>query len=189
MVSSSSRRQTVLSPWAEGSNTLVIADWVHSMTNPIPVLVRGTIRSEFVHTTWGSATDLQLRADLKLSPEPAPVLSVEGPWSWWTNLAPYQLRWDCRLGRLKTDKLAADSLSLAGDWRSPRLWLQTSKRVCSMGVSRAMLTSGRNYTRRASQFASDMDPHLFAPLLPEGAQAQVQQFSWSNAPAVTGVCL
>jgi hypothetical protein len=31
-----------------------------------------------------------------------------------------------------------------------------------------------------------MDPHLFAPLLPESAQAQIQQFSWSNPPAVTG---
>jgi len=177
----------VLSPWAEGSNTLVIADWVHSMTNPIPVLVRGTIQSEFVHTTWGSATELQLRADLKLPQEPAPVLSVEGPWSWWTNLAPYQLGWDCRLGRLNTDKFAAESLSLAGDWQSPRLVVTNLQ--ASLFHGRLAGNADVDVTTRAVHlsFASDMDPHLFAPLLPEGAQTQIQQFSWSNAPAVTGL--
>ena len=173
-------------PWTESSNVLITAAWTHSITNPIPVSGQGTVRSDFVRTSWGSASGLELRADLGRPPEAPPPLTLNGSWSWWTNLAPYLLSWDCRVDRLNTEEVGADHLSLTGDWRSPLLTITNLD--ANLFHGRLTGRADLDVSTRAAHlsFESDMEPHLFKALLPDSARGQLDQFSWSKAPAVSG---
>lgn len=170
--------------WANGSNALIIASWVHSITNPIPLSGKGTISCDFARTSRGSVNSIELRGDFARNPDAS--LPPDPSLAWWTNLQPYQLGWDCRLLNLQSSKVLADQISCSGSWQSPLLTVTNLNATLFEGqlAARADL----DVASRAAhlRLRSDFDPHHLASLLPESAQRVLNDVSWQKPPEING---
>jgi hypothetical protein len=175
----------VNTPWAQGSNALFTATWSHSITNPIPVIGRGNVHCEFAQSPWGSARDILLRADL-LSAPVSELRPDTSSWSWWTNLQPYQLSWDCRLLDLKSPKLVAEAISCAGDWTPPLLSITNLDATLFDGHLAAQLDVDVATRRAHAKVESDLDPHRFASYFSDEARNWLERFNWGAPPQISG---
>jgi hypothetical protein len=176
----------VRTQWANGSNALFTANWIHSITNPIPLSGFGKFTCDFAQTSWGSGSDIQFSGDLDGAAELDRPLAPDDSWGWWTNLQPYQVSWNCRVSNLQSPKLVANQIFCAGDWRPPQLTVTNLDATLFEG--RLAAHANLNVASRAARLnlTSDLDPHRLAPLLPEEAQRWLEQFSWPRPPRING---
>jgi hypothetical protein len=167
--------------WGSGSNAVFTAQWLHSITNPIPISGHGLLRCDFAQTEWANAAGIQVSTDLA---EPAlPGLPPgDASWAWWTNLQPYALAWDCRVRELRSPKLQAGPVACGGTWRAPRLTV-TNLQAKLYGGQFA-LHGGLDVATRAvnASLASDFDSQRISPLLTEGGRRWLADFAWEKPP-------
>jgi len=168
-------------PWASGSNALATAQWVHSMTNPIPLSGHGRLRCDFAQTEWANADGIQLAIDLE-RPDPAGLPPADASWSWWTNLHPYALAWNCQLAELRTSKLQAAALACGGTWRAPRLVVTNLQ--ARLYAGQCVLQGGVDVATRAANatLVSDFEPRRLAPFLPDAGVRWLDEITWEKPP-------
>ncbi len=163
------------------SGATFTAGWMHSLTNAIPLSGEGTLRVEGPETKWGGADAVRVTGSLVASD--GPVVS-DPAWSWWTNLAPFAINWECSVQGLRSEKLQAEEFSAAGEWRSPRLTVDRLNSTLYGGLLRGR--ASLNVDSRELQFSgsSDFDAHRLGPLLTEKSRKWLSQYTWRRPPAV-----
>src|SRR6266404_3337229 len=171
--------------WGNATNALFSANWIHALTNPVPLSGEGRLMCEAADTKLAdgaSARKLQLNARLAAAELPLPG---DESWAWWTNRAPYILDWDCQVAGLHSPKVQAECASAAGNWQAPELTITNFH--ADAYDAQLQVRAGLNVATRAlrASVTSSVDPHQLAPLLTEGAQQWLGQYSWQKAPQVT----
>ena len=177
------RAAQVMTRWASATNSQFTAQWVHALTNAIPLSGHGELRADAVSTRWASGRKIHLASTLATATNPPPAGdSLAG----WTNLWPYQLDWTCRAAQINTEKLDGDEVSCAGSWRAPVLVITNLHTRFPDGelAARAQL----DVASRAAGFElrSDFDIHRLSPSLPETAQRWLAKYSWATPPHLAG---
>src|SRR6185369_9925168 len=104
--------------WASVTNAQFTAHWLLSMTNAIPISGHTEFNAAAAITRWASAGKVRFTGNLGEAPNPPPA---DPSWAWWTNLQPYLLDWDVELTALQSEKLVAEKVFCAGQWRAPDL--------------------------------------------------------------------
>jgi hypothetical protein len=175
---------TFQTEWAGGNNAAFTAHWIHSRTNAIPLSGAGQFRCATANTKWGSVDDVLLKGNLAMNRplESAPDASLV----WWTNLEPYAIDWECRVGRLRALEVQANKVACAGSWSAPELTLTNLQASFSQG--RLALEGGLNVASRELllRLNSDFDPNYISALLPESGRLWLAQFTWERAPNLQG---
>lgn len=168
--------------WAGGTNTVITAHWVHSMTNPVPLSGHGQFECEFAQTPYGTARKAHVAGDLARS------VAIELPagtalaWDWWTNLQPYSLAWECRLLDLHSPDIDLEELVAGGTWTAPELGL-TNLTGKLHGAALEIQGSLDVSTRQVkATLSSAIDPHRISLLLPPDARQWLERFTWDAPP-------
>ena len=175
--------KTLQTECGHGKQLLFTADWLHSLTNLVPVSGEGALNLTAVESQWGSAGRLQLHGSLSLPTVPA---AWDDSWAWWTNLAPYQLHYDCQLHDVAADEIRAERVVFGGAWAPPGLSLTNLEVSLYGGRLDAQVEVNVATRRLAARLNSDFDPHKLEPLLPEGARQWLEPYQWVSAPVISG---
>lgn len=171
--------------WAHATNALFTAHWLHSITNPVPLLGTGRFECDNPETRWASAQHIEFSGSL-LKPLPSELPNCDSSWAWWTNLHPYALGWDCRISQPVSPDLSGQFIALAGDWRAPKLNLTNLVLVLDEGKASAQVQLDVLSRRLQAALESNFDPHQLNVFLPEAARRWLGQFAWSTAPRLSG---
>ena len=165
--------------WGGAGNCHVSAQWMHSLTNPIPLSWRGELRLAGARTAWGGAREVRLDANHFT---PAPPVLPDATWGWWTNLAPHGLDWRCDVSGLESPKLEVEKFSCAGRWSGPMLELTNILATLYGGSVKG--SAALNVATRELRFegGSDFDAHKVAPLLTERSRSWLSEYSWTQPP-------
>ncbi len=171
----------VNTPWGGGANVSVSAQWLHSLTNPVPLAGWGKLRCDSPHSRWGRAARLELALTLdRPTPDDGPVLQPDS--GWWTNLQPYALGWHCRLLQPSAPHFQAQELTGGGTWRSPRLTVTNLEARLYGGQLTASAHLDVATRQLTASVASDFDPHKITVLLPPSGRFWLGQITWEKAP-------
>src|SRR5437867_9699 len=175
---------TVETRWGNATNALFSANWIHALTNPVPLSGEGHLRCEAADTKLAdgaSARRLELNARLAAAELP---LRGDESWAWWTNLAPYILDWDFQVAELHSPKVLAECATAGGSWHAPELTITNFH--ADLYDAQLQVRADLNVATRAlrASVTSNLDPHQLAPLLTEGARQWLAQYSWEKAPQV-----
>ncbi len=175
--------------WAEAANAHLTADWVHSMTNAIPLSGTGELRLTDIHTRWGNAAELRLEGRFSMPPAKGLPQATE-QWAWWAGLEPYFLDWNCQLKKIhaedKAQKFDLEQLACGGVWRAPDLTVTNLH--AEMYQGQFNIHAGLNVATRALTFdgSSDFDAQRVSPFLTDFGRQWLHQFSWKKPPLVVG---
>ena len=168
-------------PWAAGAKPCLSANWVHALTNPVPLSGAASLQVEQLSSRWASAGAFSIVADFRRDLE-AGRTAPDPAWAWWTNLQPYQLSWHGHAENLQAQDLAANRLDLAGHWQAPSLVVSN---VSLQAYDAGLQATGRLDVASRDldlRVTTDLDPTRVAPLLPPGAARWLSQFTWRRAP-------
>jgi hypothetical protein len=170
----------VSSKWGSATDARFTARWLHSPTNPIPISGHGELRVAQAETMWGSGRELQVSGWLT-TPTNLTV-PIDPSWDRWTNIAPFALNLDCRLGLLQSSNLVATNFLCAAHWRAPHL--QISKLTAQLYEGSIAAYTDLAVDTREFTFTdiSDFDVKQIFPLLTPMAQHWLSQFSWEKPP-------
>src|ERR1017187_1690024 len=167
--------------WGGATNARLDAQWLHALTNAVPLSGHGEFHCAQATAQWGAARELWFNARLA-TPAAAVPPGADESLAWWATLAPYALGWDCHLSGLQRSGVEAEEVTCGGDWRAPELTVTNLHAV----LYRQQLDAhaGLNVATRALHLslASDVDPHKLSPLLPEGAQRWLASSTWEKPP-------
>ncbi|HEV2390951.1 MAG TPA: AsmA-like C-terminal region-containing protein [Verrucomicrobiae bacterium] len=171
--------------WAQGTNALFTAQWVHSITNPVPLSGQGHFQCGFVQSRWGSAAQLDFSGSMdRLLSTNLPPAS-DPAWGLWTNLQPFLLDWRCHLSDFQSPKIVVDEITCAGKWRAPLLTITNLEARLYQGSLNAH--AGLNVASRLAHasLSSDFDPHKIHALLTEGGRRFLQPLAWDQPPRLS----
>jgi hypothetical protein len=171
--------------WGSATNAQFNAQWIHALTNAIPLSGDAKLRCNSANTDWGAAGELQLHLHLT-DPPAAATPRADASWAWWAKLEPYVLDWDCQAHGLQSRGLQVEEVACAGSWRAPELTITNLH--ADMHQRHLDVRAGLDVATRALDLnvASDVDPHLAEPALPESARQWLAAFSWEQPPDVKG---
>jgi hypothetical protein len=172
--------------WGTGSNALFTAQWVHSMTNAIPLSGHGQLQCGFAQTEWASATGLRLAGGLTRSTVSIAESMSDPGLSWWTNLEAYALEWQGNLTNLHSAKLDVQEVAAGGTWRAPLLEITNLVAKIYDAPFSARATLDVVQRALAVKLASELDPQNLQQLLPESGRRWLEQFTWDAPPRLAG---
>lgn len=173
----------VSTKWGQAGGAHFAAQWLHSLTNAIPLSGRGELRLESVAANWGRADSLQVIGTLAAPTNPPPG---DGSWGWWTNLAPYVLDCKCHLTGLHSPKLRTEELSGTVQWQAPEL--HATEIAARLYGGRLVARADLNVATRKLTFStdSDFDIQKLSALLSPGARHWLSDYSWRKPPELQG---
>lgn len=173
----------VLTRWANVTNAHFTAQWLHALTNAIPLSGQGELRAEAATSRWATARSLQLAASLA---QPTNAPAADASWDWWQPLQPFALGWTASAARLDTPKLGADHVAVGGQWTAPTLEITNLRAAFPEGeaVARAQLDVPQH--RASFALKSTFDARRVRPLLTEKAQKWLSRYSWETPPHLSG---
>src|SRR5437016_6136245 len=160
------------------------AQLVHSPDSLLPEQTDWHWQVDRPESRWGQARHFQFdgRATRALAGSPP---QADASWGWWAALEPFHIDWNAQLDGLTLTNLLVDKLSLAGQWRAPRLALQ-QLRADLFGRQLEGLAQVNAASRQTTaQVRFDFDVHNIEPLLTPYTQRWLSQFCWTNPPKVT----
>ncbi len=165
--------------WGSARNASINANWRHPMTNALPQTGSGSIAVSGFESPHGSAEQVKLTGSF----EPAPLLeTLDSSWGFWTNLAPYSLRWHSELSGIKSPKLNVDQFSCDASWDAPDLKLNHLAGTLyggNVAADAAVDVATREFRFNGN---SDFDAQKIGPLLTEKSRQWIQQFAWTVPP-------
>lgn len=179
------RAGRVSTRWGSTADARFDAQWVHALTNAIPLAGDGRLVCEHVNTEWATAKQISLNAHLAAPPSGGPP-HADASWAGWALLEPYILDWDAQVTDVRYSKLAAQEVTGGGSWRAPVLMITNlaAKLDQKQLAAHAVLDVA---TRALTlNFLSNLDPPRIAPLLLEGAERWLAPFSWEQPPELHG---
>jgi hypothetical protein len=159
----------------------ITAQWVHSLTNAVPLSGQGSIEVTNVFSSWGDAERVGLQGSIRPNTN---VIAANASWAWWTNLAPYLLDLRCNASRVHSSRLDLEEVECASQWSAPELRVTNlSARLYDGKLNAsAKLDVATRDTRFKVQ--SDFDPKKVSQLLTPKAQEWLTNYTWNNAPQV-----
>ena len=157
------------------------AQWLHSLTNLVPLSGEGELRGSNIITSWGSANEFQL-ATMLLPSTNAPAVNTS--WAWWTNLAPYPLKVEFGAKNVHAPKLEIQEILCSGTWAAPELTVD--KLSAKLYGGKLEADAKLDVGTRAVGFnvISDFDGQKIAPLLTPMARDWLANYSWNNPPHI-----
>lgn len=158
------------------------AQWVHSLTNAIPLSGEGELEAANAVTDWAEVKQFRLTGALLPSTN-APA--ADASWAWWTSLAPYPILWECNASGIHSPKLDVDEIICSGNWRGPDLTIDKLGAKLYDGKLDAGATLNVATRVAAFRVKSDFDPQKVSQLLTPMAQNWLANYSWQNAPQVS----
>jgi hypothetical protein len=185
--------------WARATNAHFSAQWVHSLTNAMPWSGHGKLSCEQGVTEWGSAARFEISARFArpavngqsmpgftvsisnsnlASLIPSPVES----WTWWTNVAPYLLDWECRLTAGESKSLSVEELAFEGNWRQPHVTVTNLHSRLLKGQLDGSARLNVATSEMEARVESDIDPLNASSLLTEGGRQWFENFAWPRPP-------
>jgi hypothetical protein len=166
--------------WGSATSANVAAKWIHSMTNAIPISGEGEVRMSRAETQFGEVGHLRFATSFE--PSPKEIHPLNPTWSWWTNLAPYALNWNCDANGIQSPKLEVSEFSCAGYWAAPELAL--SRISGALYGGRLNAEAGIDIGTRLFTFdgSSDFDAQKISPLLTAKSRQWISQFAWIIPP-------
>src|SRR5207245_5550308 len=153
---------TVETRWGSASNALFSANWIHALTNPVPLSGEGHLRCEAADTKLADgASARRLEVNARLAAAELPLRGDES-WAWWTNLAPYILDWDFQVAELHSPKVLAECATAGGRWHAPELTITNFH--AELYDAQLQVRAGLNVATRAlrASVTSNLDPHQLA---------------------------
>ncbi len=171
--------------WGSATNAQLHAQWIHSLTNPIPLSGAATLQCARPTSQWACARELRLNARLAMPINNSPP-RAEKSWAGWAKLEPYALDWDFHLAALQSAELAADEVTGGGQWRAPTLTITNLQAMLAQQPlsARGDLDVAARVMR--VMFASKIDPHQLSPLLTRTARGWLARYSWEKPPDLAG---
>jgi len=173
------RSAIVATPWATLTRPQVKMYLDYELEHPIPRGGRVEFHAESL-AAW-----LTRSAAVDLSAEWATVTNqfvADPSLGFWTNLAPYHVKWSGALSSLRTLALLADQFECSGEWSAPELLItKFNSELYHGGIS----ATGRLdvVTRQAAGAGSaDFEFKRIAPLLGPEAQEWLASISWASPP-------
>ncbi len=170
--------------WAAAREVNLTGSWCHSLTNAIPIAGNGHLSCKRVDSQWVDADELEFSTTLGRAANDLGANHSE--WGWWTNLAPYQLSWDCQLFRIRSTNTVLGEVSLAGSWLAPELQVTNFSMRLDERRLQAKASLDVDLRTLVAHLDSKIDPHLLAPLLPKAAQRWLSEFTWEQPPEAEG---
>ncbi len=174
---------TAVTRWASVTNAHVTAQWLHSLTNPIPLSGFGDLRADAATSRWGTARRVQLTATLATPLSPVPA---DASWAWWQLLQPYELGWTARAERLDLEKIGADNVACGGTWSAP--WLRVTNLHLRFPEGQLDARGQIEVATREAGFElkSDFNIQRVVPLLGEPARRWLANYAWATPPRLAG---
>jgi hypothetical protein len=169
--------------WATATNAEFDAQWIHSITNPIPLSGRGELRATAASTRWASGRNASLAVSLAAATNALP-LSADA--AGWTYLQPYHLTWRVGLSDLKSEKLVAEQLACAGTWLAPNLAITNLHAELHRGELDAQAQLDVVSREASFNLTSSFDVQQIGTLLTEKARRWLGKYSWVEPPRVRG---
>lgn len=170
---------SVQTPQGGATNIQFTAQWMHSLTNPIPVSGGGELLADNPQTKWGRAASVNIKATLFPTTN---AVQPDASWAWWAKFAPYSLDLDCHVLGLNSPKLTTQEIFCSAQWRAPELTV--TKLSSRLYGGQLDATAGLDVTTRKLVFnaSSDFDAQKISPLLTPGAQDWLANYSWNKPP-------
>ncbi len=172
--------------WAAAAAVHLTAAWTHSPTNMVPLSGGTELHLAGVRTRWGTVQTLDLNTRLNTPGSDNPRIADES-WGFWSNLEPYSLDWNCRLGDIHVEDervgvFELKQLACGGNWRAPELTLTNAHAELYRG--RFDAHANLNVATREATFEgmSDFDARKTLPLLTAGGREWLEQYSWTDPP-------
>jgi hypothetical protein len=170
------------SEWGSASNVQLAAQWVHALTNPVPLSGQAQLSGEDVRTLWTRSRTIQLNT--RLAPTPPTAEQGDESWGWWEKLDIYPLDWVCVMSELESPKLPVKQISCSGSWRAPALTITNMRAAFENGNMDLEGVLDVATRRLKASFASDVDPHALEPVLDDAARDWLTSVSWDKAPRI-----
>lgn len=169
--------------WAVGRHAALEAEWLHSITNPVPLSGTARFEGAQIASRWGAAQTLELRARLA-EPAGSPGRNLDSRLGWWTNLWPYRLELAFTLNDARYRELRLDDLTCSGSWNAPLLVVSNFNSSLYRGQASVAAQLEVVSRRLTAQIDSSVDPIRVAAALPEAARRWLEDFEWSAPPQV-----
>ncbi len=146
------------------------------------VILRMNANVPAVTSPWISSHQLQFAARLT-APTDAPI-GTGAELDFWTNAFPFRFAWIARAADLRSEDFNIHAVQFRGLWAAPILFLEPVSARLSDG--KIDVAANLNVFTRNVTFTngSDIDPHIFAPLLPEAARQGFQEVLWTRPPVL-----
>jgi hypothetical protein len=170
------------SPRGSANNARLSLNWLHALTNAVPMSGQGEFQCEQAHCEWGTADKVNITAHLVEPGGPVSQVRADDSWGPWAALRPYHLNWEARLQDVESQEMKASEVALNGLWDAPVLKISKLSTKLSSGEVKAQ--GDMNVATRALhiQLSSSLDPRAFKPLVPEPAQKTLAQLAWNEPP-------
>lgn len=170
--------------WATTTNADFSAQWLHSLTNPVPLSGTALLKSGRVRSRWGEASHVNFTAKLT-PPETNAVPAVGDDWGFWSYFADCFLDFEGNFADVKTPKLNTDEIVCKGQWRPPELTIDHLYAKFESGEFLARAGLGVVSRKLSFGTESHFDLLKIEPILTEKARAWLSQFSWEQIPWLT----
>lgn len=174
--------QNVRTPWGSLHRSSFVMHTEAAPAGKIPPAILH-LETAAASSRWGDAQEISFDAQLAANKN-APT-NLDAANGWWSNAQPYKLAWSAKLAQLKSEKLAADSVTLGGFWNSPELAITNFSAELGGGQLDALATL--EVTTRELNFAarSDFDAHAIAALLTPKTRERLAEFVWPQPPVLS----
>jgi hypothetical protein len=171
--------------WASATNLQFTAQWLHALTNAIPLSGEGQLVCNGVDARSATAREVRLKTHLATAP-PDASRHADASWGGWAWLEPYIVDWDAQLSEVRSPELAAQEVTGGGSWRAPELLL--TNLVAKLDQRQLEAHAALDVVSRALKlsFSSNLDPHTLAPILVKGSEQWLAPFVWEQPPVLAG---
>lgn len=110
---------------------------------------------------------------------------VDETWSFLSPAEPFELDWQGSVQSLKSPRLQAEALAVAGWWRAPELGLERLSASLYDGQLQASAWVNAATRELTSDAWLDFDVHRISPLLTPLSRKWLSQFAWQTPPSVS----
>ena len=174
----------LVSPSATIGSATVTVNAPQSATNAIPERVGFKLSLGQVTAAKAVVESVDLSGSLAKVGSPT---ETDERWAYWAKLVPYEADFSGLAKGITGDKgLVIREVSMAGDWRAPRLVL--SRLDAKLYDGSVSGSAELDVATRLAKSAGRVDfslHHVFELLTPK-AQRWLKQYQWSETPVVTG---
>jgi len=166
--------------WASASDVNLTGAWRHSLRDAIPLEGSGHLGCRRADSPWAEADELELSTTWSRATNS--LGGNHSEWAWWTNLAPYELMWDCQFVGLHLTNTVFEKVGLAGNWAAPKLVVTNLS--AQLDGRPLEIQTDLNVDQRTlgAHLNLKVNLDLLAPMLPEVAQRWLSQFTWAEPP-------
>jgi hypothetical protein len=173
----------VRTSWASGDGAEIEGQWIHSLTNPVPLTGSASVSASNLVSRWARARVATFSGlwaappDLRSKPVPQH--------GWWTNVTSYKVDWEAAVAGLVTTQAVAQEFRAEGHWHTPDLSVTSLEAAAYGGQVSGQAALNIDTRELNATLALDADAQQLKGLLAGEAQRWLNQFTWTSAPSAS----